>query len=529
MRKLIFLFMIFFSTISLNSQVSFELDFNFEKASTEDELVNLQLFDYDNDGIEEIVVSYKSDFYENCWRIICYSQSGSILEEFSQENSENEFFQKGYIFKNNNINYLLTTFIYRVGVFLDEVYLRIKLFNFDTNSLICENDHLIGIGQSDDTYISYSISTTDIIHQVLPMDEIVFYIGAKHHKNTYTTMVSEYTSRDKSMIYKFKLINNNFIYLEEIENVGEKIVIYDVYDWIISTGIYYFYDWSEVEMVESKSRHYRISIISPELQSQVQEVYHIYGSYNNWFGEEFYENYPNYFAILTNNDLYFNISGLIAYHKEFDTDVGSSMHFVNFTPNFADSIWIEGNSFIGDGQITSSTCISVNNEDYYVMYFRGDQLEIRNRTNGNIIHYQNSSISPFKIDRKSDDELLFFVEQENETGYDVYVIDGEIQVSTHDNQINISVNNLSNYPNPFNPSTTIEFSIHNDSNVELVIFNIKGQKVKQLVSDQHTAGQHSIVWNGEDNFGNSVSSGIYFYQLKIDGKVRKSKKMILMK
>jgi Concanavalin A-like lectin/glucanases superfamily/FlgD Ig-like domain/Carboxypeptidase regulatory-like domain/Transglutaminase-like superfamily len=87
-----------------------------------------------------------------------------------------------------------------------------------------------------------------------------------------------------------------------------------------------------------------------------------------------------------------------------------------------------------------------------------------------------------------------------------------------------------NYPNPFNPSTTISFDLSSDTSekTELIIYNVKGQKVKQLVREQLSAGQHSVVWNGKDDGNRSVSSGIYFYQLKA-GEVTQTKKMILMK
>jgi len=89
---------------------------------------------------------------------------------------------------------------------------------------------------------------------------------------------------------------------------------------------------------------------------------------------------------------------------------------------------------------------------------------------------------------------------------------------------------LSNYPNPFNPSTTISFEISNEQNeqIKLEIYNLKGQKIKQLISDQLSAGQHSIVWNGTDDNDKPVSSGIYFYKLE-SGSTSQTKKMILMK
>lgn len=86
-----------------------------------------------------------------------------------------------------------------------------------------------------------------------------------------------------------------------------------------------------------------------------------------------------------------------------------------------------------------------------------------------------------------------------------------------------------NYPNPFNPTTTISFSTtENTKNTELSIYNLKGQKVKQLLSDQLPAGQHSVVWNGTDESGTEVASGLYFYKMKA-GKYTNIKKMLLLK
>ena len=88
---------------------------------------------------------------------------------------------------------------------------------------------------------------------------------------------------------------------------------------------------------------------------------------------------------------------------------------------------------------------------------------------------------------------------------------------------------LSNYPNPFNPTTTIEFSIQNESNIDLSIFNIKGQKIKTLTQNQFTKGSHSIIWNGNDESGNLLKSGIYYYILKVNGKTEVVKKCLLLK
>ncbi len=90
--------------------------------------------------------------------------------------------------------------------------------------------------------------------------------------------------------------------------------------------------------------------------------------------------------------------------------------------------------------------------------------------------------------------------------------------------------NLSNYPNPFNPTTTISFTVTQTSSfVNLTIYNIKGRKIKHLIKDQLSAGQHSVVWDGKDDYGKKVSSGVYLYKLTVNDKTKLVKKCILLK
>jgi len=86
----------------------------------------------------------------------------------------------------------------------------------------------------------------------------------------------------------------------------------------------------------------------------------------------------------------------------------------------------------------------------------------------------------------------------------------------------------SNYPNPFNPTTTISFDIASDAHVSIDIYNIKGQKVKTLANGDYKVGRHNVVWNGDDATGRSVGSGIYFYRMTTDGYTA-TQKMLLMK
>ncbi len=121
---------------------------------------------------------------------------------------------------------------------------------------------------------------------------------------------------------------------------------------------------------------------------------------------------------------------------------------------------------------------------------------------------------------------------DHETFVDSVVIDfsfyTEDATSAENDLISESIILLQNYPNPFNPETTISFSL-NTENTELIIYNIKGQQIRQYSVFNN---QSSIIWNGTDENGNTVPSGMYFYKLISEGnsgRYTSTKKMILMK
>jgi len=85
-----------------------------------------------------------------------------------------------------------------------------------------------------------------------------------------------------------------------------------------------------------------------------------------------------------------------------------------------------------------------------------------------------------------------------------------------------------NYPNPFNPETTISYSVKTSSPVAIEIYNTKGQRVRTLVNESKATGNYTVRWDGKDENGQKVTSGVYFYKMNA-GKFTSSKKMILMK
>ena len=85
-----------------------------------------------------------------------------------------------------------------------------------------------------------------------------------------------------------------------------------------------------------------------------------------------------------------------------------------------------------------------------------------------------------------------------------------------------------NSPNPFNPVTEIKYAIPEAGYVKLSVFNILGQNVRNLVDEEKSVGDYSVIWDGKDAFGESVASGVYFYRIKAN-KFSETKKMLLLK
>jgi len=89
---------------------------------------------------------------------------------------------------------------------------------------------------------------------------------------------------------------------------------------------------------------------------------------------------------------------------------------------------------------------------------------------------------------------------------------------------------LGNFPNPFNPETTIHFSVGSvsASPVTITIYDIRGRQIRTLVDGIYSKGEHFVVWNGKDDNGQDVSSGIYFYKMQT-GDFVQTKRMVIIK
>jgi flagellar hook assembly protein FlgD len=102
------------------------------------------------------------------------------------------------------------------------------------------------------------------------------------------------------------------------------------------------------------------------------------------------------------------------------------------------------------------------------------------------------------------------------------------EMTVENDDVNSVVSMLSNYPNPFNPTTTISYTIPANGKANLVIYNVRGQKVKTLVNEQQNAGSYTVQWDGKDKSDNDVASGVYMMKLTTS-KSTQMKKIMLMK
>jgi hypothetical protein len=213
-----------------------------------------------------------------------------------------------------------------------------------------------------------------------------------------------------------------------------------------------------------------------------------------------------------------------------------------------------------DGLKDSDTAVAI----YYILYTI-DNLQIETADNAAMLSWDapygsdsNSSLLGYNVYRATDEEgdepILLNSEPVTETQYDDLKVEpGDYQyhikavyeqgeslasetiyvtvmgLSVQDDYQIIKATELLNaYPNPFNPTTTISFTIKEADFVTVEIFNISGRRVKTLAKDNYETGKYNLVWNGENDSGKKLSSGIYFYRMKTST-YQKSKKFIMLK
>ncbi len=188
--------------------------------------------------------------------------------------------------------------------------------------------------------------------------------------------------------------------------------------------------------------------------------------------------------------------------------------YINFPEYSPDGRWILYTDFTWNG------------------YTPDKRLFVYSTVTGEIFRFFENTASRNSFGKWSPDgkKICYLVEEDD--GNYIYICDFiSANYELHETAVEETPAPLSftlhgNYPNPFNPSTTIEFSLPEVGFAELVIYNMAGQKVRGLVSEFMTQGIHSVVWDGCDENGSQVSSGVYISLLRMDNRIAKSKMML---
>ena len=505
MRWIVFAFLLF-NFVLHAEPVEFELEFTINYEPNE-ELVSSEFVDIDNDNIEELIVYY-TNIDQQLLIANVYNSSGEFI------------YSKSFLY---SADYDYGAISAKIIVESTEIYLvccheyngyHISLYNFNSEVLLDELTYpTIYLRNSN---IEYFIENNDLYCIVGVEYDVVFECLSK--------------------IHKLKIENNQLIDTMSLDNFGCEVLVLDQTDYFASVG---HYGWGDEGYF---SGSYKTSIcdfvnLSPYIE----------------FGVCGYNITPNstggvsqYILLQKNHQDTFD--RILTYQRTTLNYQFNSQFFKCFDLQSGGLLWESESCEIGTAHISAYTSVKVNEETYYVMYFKGYGVEIRDVQNGEIIHSQTATIYPNEV-ISNNDQVLYFVENDNTNHHlNLYTLSEPINVSAN-HVLLTSETHLSNYPNPFNPSTEIKFQLKDIDEIEsakIEIFNIKGQKVRTLspslchpepfdklrtgsVEGRGQNTQFSVNWNSVDSNNNPVSSGIYFYQLKVDGKVQKSKKMMLIK
>jgi glycosidase len=198
----------------------------------------------------------------------------------------------------------------------------------------------------------------------------------------------------------------------------------------------------------------------------------------------------------------------------------------SFLRPYTDSNGLSLMNFSGSTQIVTLDLTSINLK-FTGGFDPGTTYWVNDLYNGTSTQSLGSDLTSFNVSLSSYGSAVYTIStQEEMVNLPPIppIVSVDDQVATNPENFHL----FQNFPNPFNPSTTIRYSIVEPGNVSIKIYDVLGREVKTLINEVKTVGTHSSTWNGYDNFDNKVSSGIYLYRIKV-GSFVEAKKMVLLK
>ncbi len=471
----------------------YEEKFRFNKINPDDIMSSLQVLDLDNDGIKEIYVSFVNTDDEFC-RVLGINNNGNIfMNEIIDFISSDEITYKIRVFKCDADNYIST-----VSKVIENGFYKIKIRIYEFDTLVqVANYSYTAISTNEENFCGISTITTRNINELTDI-----YVGI----SVYSGGMYGGLSLSELLTLSFDGVNlswDNVVTFSGVKVYPSSNLTFGHYSWWDDMG-------EEGEYSYFKRLEDDFCFFTVE--------------------------WPRVYTMLTSDDGSYEYYGTIIYYASDNYPTGK---MVSYSPDYTMILWeLPITLYSGSWNATmkaASSNISYEGDDHYLLFFNflEDTVNILNRITGEIVYSEYSSLEPFSIQKTTLDELILF--ENNDDEYIVYTNDPNYYTGIENHEIpQISEKCfLINYPNPFNPETTISFSIagseDNKQKVSISVFNIRGQKVKTLIDETMKSGRYSVIWNSKDKSGKPVSSGIYFYKLDIDGKTMAMKKMLLLK
>jgi len=403
--KKVFVLLLFFLLLNiLCSQVQFNLDYSIPGIDPDDEVQNIWLDDFDENGEEEIWILYThEDVNQNMdyWRLTSYNLAGEQLSIFTKSYYADSTFKGCSLFNSNGISYRMELYE-NVITPVFQTYCIIKLYDYYTNTIL---DTLIL--DIDDPACSLPITfNPDFMEKFTIGDSDYIYLGFEQGFDHAIESCLE------TRLYKLLIDQSSMSLVEEISRGGQFLSYYEEDNALISC---HQESWSAHPGPAAGFDYYidLLSLDSPATYNNIQN-----GSYSSNYGQ---------IMQMSENDFSYNNYGFISAFTIYHT-----IELKCYTPHLFSTMWEEELTMPSSVELYQSSCISIGGEDSYFIYFyevSGSQLytiEIRDRTNGEILLSQDSSLSPEVISRKQDGELLFFDYSYYSSQTDVYSIEVSI-------------------------------------------------------------------------------------------------------
>ncbi len=496
MKVLILIITIVIGSNSLNAQALFNLKYSFSKPRVESELKSVQLFDYTGDGEVETVVVFNNN---STWTISIFNLDGLLIDSFEGLKNHGRRYDKESIITAKLFNYDDKLYI-AIGFLYGSYYQLSTFYNFETYLGVYEvisNELQLISSQS----TTYRLGDGNQLHDSslsVFKQKGKLWINFGVYFNITQTDINEYYSYTRKSFISIFQFTNELLLINKYDNCYKAMQNSNV-----ALGLYEFYN--NRNYYDDDSWLYLIE----------------YSDSNATLNEVYRAKVP---IQLITSDHTNDSPGTIIYRL-----IRGIFEFQCFSSDLSRLKWTNTNTFLENksyGIITASSAIKINDLDKYIIYFNKDKMEIRDITNGEVVHYQTANIVPIQILRDDNKNTYFLSKIDNL--YGMFELELNEFFTTSVNQENyerpLSFSLSQNFPNPFNPSTKIRFELPFSGHILLKIFNSRGQLVKTLIERNLETGSHDISIGLGD-----LNSGIYFYQLISNGRIIKTKKMLFLK